>query len=123
MRERFQYLLVILLLAAHTVVAQAPVIQNIEPVFSFPKSKVVISGSGFSSTPSQLQVWFGNVKGTIIASSDFSIEVEVPAQARLSNITVVNLSTRLSGRSGKKYMPVFNGEGFDPAKLTAPLSF
>jgi len=122
MRERFYYLFIVLLIS-HRALAQAPVIQKVEPLASFPKFRVVISGSGFSSTPSQLQVWFDQVRGEIISSSEFSIEVEAPAQARLSNITVVNLSNRLSGQSRQKYMPVFSGEGFDPTKLTPPLSF
>jgi len=122
MRKRL-YHLIILLFIVQGALAQAPVIQKVEPVSSFPKSRIVISGSGFSSTSSQLQVWFDQVRGTILSSSDFSIEVEVPAEARLSNITVVNLSTRLSGHSKQKYMPVFSGEGFDPAKLAAPLTF
>lgn len=122
MRKRFYYLLIISLHTIGSLNAQAPVIQKIEPVASFPKSRIVISGSGFSSTPSQLQVWFGSVKGTILTSSDFSIEVEVPAQSQLDNVRVVNLSSRLSAESNNKFMPVYSGEGFDPSKLTAPLS-
>jgi FG-GAP-like repeat/IPT/TIG domain len=122
MRKRFRYLLIISLLSIGSLNAQAPVIQKFEPLASFPKSRIVISGSGFSSTPSQLQVWFGSVKGNILASSDFSIEVEVPAQSQLDNIRVVNLSSRLSAESNSKFMPVYSGEGFEPSKLAAPLS-
>jgi gliding motility-associated-like protein len=110
------------LLIINSAVAQ-PVIQKIEPVNSFPKSRIIISGSGFSATSSQLQVWFDQVKGNIIASTEFAIEVEVPAEARLTNITVVNLSSRLSAVSKLKFMPVFSGEGFVAAKLSSPLSF
>lgn len=122
MGERFHYLLIFSLLTFGGALAQVPVIQKIEPQFSFPKARIIITGSGFSSTPAQLQVWFDQVRGTIITSSEFSIEVEVPAQARLSNITVVNLVSRLSAQSKVKYMPVFSGEGFDPTKLNTPLS-
>lgn len=117
MKERFYYLLIMLLLAYGGTYAQIPVIQKIEPQLSFPKSRIVITGSGFSSTPAQLQVWFDQVRGTIIGSSEFSIEVEVPAQARLSNVTVINLVSRLSANSKLKFMPSFSGEGFDPTKL------
>ncbi len=122
MRKRFYYLLIMLLLALGGTYAQIPVIQKIEPQVSFPKSRIVITGSGFSSTPAQLQVWFDQVRGTIIASSEFSIEVEVPAEARLSNITVINLVSRLSANSKLKFMPAFSGEGFDPTKLANPFS-
>jgi len=121
MRVRCYYLLFILLLPAGSIYGQVPVIQKIEPEASFPKTRIVITGSGFSATPSQLQVWFDQVRGTIISSSEFSIEAEVPAQARLSNVTVINLTSKLSSESALKYMPVYSGEGFEPAKLTTPL--
>ena len=107
MKERFYYLLIMLLLAFGGTYAQIPVIQKIEPQVSFPKSRIVITGSGFSATPAQLQVWFDQVRGTIIASSEFSIEVEVPAEARLSNVTVVNLVSRLSANSKLKIKNCF----------------
>lgn len=122
MKERFYYLLIMLLPAFGGTYAQIPIIQKIEPQVSFPKSRIVITGSGFSSTPAQLQVWFDQVRGSIIASSEFSVEVEVPAEARLSNVTVVNLVSRLSANSKLKFMPAFSGEGFDPAKLNTPFS-
>jgi FG-GAP-like repeat/IPT/TIG domain len=122
MKERFYYLLIMLLLAFGGTFAQIPVIQKIEPQISFPKSRIVITGSGFSPTPAQLQVWFDQVRGTIIASTEFSIEVEVPPQARLTNVTVVNLVSRLSANSKLKFMPAFSGEGFDPTKLNTPVS-
>ncbi len=122
MREKLYCIAIILLFGLQAALAQGPVIQKIEPLTSFPKTKLLISGSGFSSNFSQLQVWFDQVQGKIISSTDFSIEVEVPAQARHSNVTVVNLSSHLSAQSKLKFMPVFSGEGFDPSKLAAPLS-
>lgn len=122
MRERLYCLLIIFFLPLGGIYAQVPVIQKIEPVSSFPNARILISGSGFSTTPSQLQVWFDQVRGNIMSPTNLSIEVEVPAQARLANVTVFNTVTRLSAMSRLKFMPVFSGEGFDPTKLTAPLS-
>ena len=122
MKDRVLYVLIVVLITFQGIQAQAPVIQKIEPISSFPKTRVLINGSGFSATSSQLQVWFGQVRGDIISSTEFSIEVEVPATARLSNVSVVNLSSRLSGGSKLKYMPVFSGEGFVAAKLAPPIS-
>ena len=102
--------------------AQQPIINSISPSVTYPNNSILINGSGFSTNPSQLQVWFDQVKGAIISSTNFSIEVSVPAQARLSNITVLNRASRLSTQSTIKFMSSFNGEGFDPAKLTTPLS-
>ncbi len=102
--------------------SQIPTITKIELANTFPKNKIIVTGSGFSTNPTQLQVWFDQVKGTILTSTDFSIEVEVPAQARLSNVTVTNLLTRLSAQSKVKFMPVFSGVGFDATNLAAPIS-
>jgi gliding motility-associated-like protein len=103
--------------------SQVPVIQNVAPLNTFNNDTIVVTGSGFSSTPANLDVWFGAVKGTIISSTDFAIEVKVPAQATLSNIRVVNKTSFTSATSDLKFMPSLKTEPFDPAKFAAPLSF
>ena len=103
--------------------AQIPKIQKVEPLATYPNNRILISGSGFSSTSSELQVWFDDVKGTIATCSASSIEVDVPAQARLNNIEVINLSSGMSAKSPLKFMPSFSGEPFAETKFTAPLSF
>jgi gliding motility-associated-like protein len=104
------FLSVVLLFIITEVMAQTPRVTAMEPLTSYPFSVLEIKGSGFSTTPSQLQVWFGHVKGTILSSTETSIRVEVPAQARLGNVEVINLSSRRSGRSAKKYMMNFSGK-------------
>lgn len=93
--------------------AQAPLIQKVEPMVTFPNDTIIISGNGFSETESDLQVWFGPVKGTIIESSNLAIEVIVPVGATVSNIEVRNLTTHLSARSREKFMPSFGGNAAD----------
>jgi len=114
---------IILLLFSANTFAQTPVISNISPINTYPKGKIVITGNGFSSVTTALQVWFGPVKGSIVSSSPYSIEVEVPAQARYSTIEVVNLTSGLAAKSSLKFLPSFYGEPFDVAKFNAPLSF
>ncbi|HCM76353.1 MAG TPA: hypothetical protein DIS90_08215 [Cytophagales bacterium] len=104
-------------------VAQAPVISAITPVETYPTNQVIITGSGFSATPAQLQVWFNQVKGSIVSSSEFSITVTVPPSARFGVLEVINLSTRLSARSSFKFSPYYSGTNFNPAELDAPLTF
>jgi gliding motility-associated-like protein len=89
--------------------AQTPKITKVEPSLTFPFANVEITGSGFSTTPSQLQVWFGHVRGTILSSSESNIRVRVPAQARLSSVEVINLQSRRSAKSAVRYMPNFSG--------------
>jgi hypothetical protein len=116
-------LLICLLAAAATAVAQAPVISDISSKNTYPLNTLVISGSGFSSTPANLQVWFDHIKGVVISSTDLSIEVRIPAQAKFSSIEVINLATGLSAKSAQKFLPSFYGEPFVNTKFTSALSF
>jgi hypothetical protein len=52
------------------------------------------------------------VKGAVTSSSDGLIEVSMPPQSRLHNLTVTNISSRLSAKSQLKVTPVFSGEGY-----------
>jgi hypothetical protein len=89
------------------VYGQGPVIENIEPSTTYPQDTILITGSGFDSNPALLQVWFGQVKGAIIQSSNYSIQVKVPASARFSNLEVINLNTRLSAKAPLKFTPSY----------------
>lgn len=102
------FLLVAISLASTLVFGQ-PRIDNVERITASPFSTVLITGVGFSATTSELQVWFGSVKGTIVTSSVTAISVKVPASARLSSVEVIHLPTRRSAKSIKKFMPNFNG--------------
>jgi gliding motility-associated-like protein len=87
-------------------------IDKVERITAYPFTTVQITGDGFSSTASDLAVLFGNVKGTITASSSTSITVTVPAQARLSSVEVINVITKRSAKSSKKFIPNFSGTTF-----------
>jgi gliding motility-associated-like protein len=116
------FILAIITALPYILFGQAPVIQNVEPLNANPNDTIVITGSGFNNTPSNLDVWFGPVKGTVIASSEFSIEVIVPAQSTFSAVEVVNRATRLSAKSLLKFMPSLPTETFSAAKFAAPVT-
>lgn len=109
MRIRF-YLIFVLTLVVSASFAQAPKIDNIQPVTGYPVTSVLITGTGFSNNQSDLQVWFGNSKGVIESATITSIKVKVPAQAKATNVEVVNLATKLSAKSAKKFFPNFSGK-------------
>jgi gliding motility-associated-like protein len=117
------FILAIIAAQAGSILAQAPVIENIEPLNAAPNDTIVITGSGFSSTTANLDVWFGAVKGTVISSSDFAVEVRVPAQARLSTVEIVNRDSRLSAKSKLKFMPSLQSETFSATKFAPPVTF
>ncbi|MEO5603240.1 MAG: FG-GAP-like repeat-containing protein [Cyclobacteriaceae bacterium] len=103
--------------------AQAPVIQKIEPVNAAPNDTIVITGSGFNNTPANLEVWFDQIIGEVIRASEFAIEVKIPPQARLHNIEVLNKVTRLRAKSNLKFMPSLKTETFNVTKFAAPVVF
>jgi gliding motility-associated-like protein len=116
-------LLKILLLIASLGYAQVPVIANISATNLYPLGRVVITGSGFSATSSNLQVWFGQTQGTIISSTEFSITVDVPAAASFSNVEVINKSSRRSATSTFKFLPSFYGEPFEATRFVEAGSY
>ena len=97
---------------------QAPIINNVQPSSTHPGNALLITGSGFNSS---VQVWFDQVKGTITAASEFSIEVTVPAQARMSNVEVINLTSGLSAKSLIKFVPFYSGTDFLTTELADPV--
>ena len=117
------YLLAIINALPMFLLAQAPVIQNVEPLSAAPNDTIVITGSGFNNTPANLDVWFGPVKGKVISSSEFSLEVRVPPQATHTLLEVVNRATRLSAKSPLKFMPSLATGSFDATKFAPPVTF
>jgi gliding motility-associated-like protein len=115
-------LLFSLLTMTACVYAQVPVIETIVPYNTFPNDTVVISGRGFDVSPANLEVWFESVKGTIIQSTDFSIVVAVPPQARFATVEVLNKTSMLSGKSRDKFMPSFPLGSFSAANFVSGYS-
>jgi gliding motility-associated-like protein len=111
-------LVIVFLLVAFASVAQVPVVQKVEPLTTFPGDTIVISGNGFNPTSSNNQVWFEGVMGTVISATEYSIVVVVPFEAKYGPVTVVNLGSKLAGRSGLKFTPSMPIEGFDIAKFS-----
>ena len=94
-------------------------IASVSSMSTFPGDTLVITGSGFSSIPDNNQVWFGQVQGSIISASGFSIEVAVPPQAKYAAIEVTNLTTQYSAKTTAKFRPFFSGNSFSPTAMVA----
>src|SRR5258708_12733897 len=103
------FLSFICLFATLSSFAQAPVINVISPLKTGPTQKIVITGSGFNATAANNIVWFDHVKGTVTAATIYSLEVQVPLQARFSNVEVINLGNNLSAKSKLKFFPSYTG--------------
>src|SRR5690349_9749630 len=115
---RLKFLLALVLaFASKTLVFAQIGVDNVAPISTFPNDTIVITGSGFSATAANLEVWFGPVKGAIMACSELAIEVKVPAEAKATNITVINKATGLSAMSEMKFIPRLKTEPFNVSKF------
>ena len=115
-------ILIIILFSLEVVHGQSPPYINGAINTTYPGDTIVITGSGFDANPTNLQVWFGHVTGSIVSSSNFSIKVAVPPHAKYNNIEVVNMVTKLSAKADKKFQPYFSGSTFTLAKMVSAAS-
>ncbi|PQJ13079.1 hypothetical protein CJD36_004870 [Flavipsychrobacter stenotrophus] len=109
--------------------AAAPTITSITPVSGLPVSgTVVITGTGFNDTAARNIVWFGNIQGTVNSATATTLNVTIPIGARYSEITVLNLTTRLCAKSQAMFAPdydnscfIANSQSFKP-RLDLPIA-
>lgn len=84
-----------------------PQINGFTPTTGSIGSSVIISGTGFSTTPSQNIVFFGSVMANVTAATSGSLTVTVPAG--LSNEAISVTVNRLTGYSAVPFIPTFSG--------------
>ncbi len=101
--------------------AQVPDVASVNKISGTFREPITISGSGFSDNPNDLSVFFGAAKGTIINSSEFTIEVLVPPGATYNNISVTNHISGLTGFSKNYFNFAFKGSGFEPTRIVESL--
>ncbi len=110
-----------LIIATGLAQAQTPDIQKVDKHSGTYGELVTITGSGFSANTNDLSVHFGAAKGTILTSSEFLIEVLAPAGTNYQNISVTNLTSRLTGYAPQFFNLAFNGNNFDPTRIIESL--
>jgi hypothetical protein len=86
-----------------------PVITNISPVSGDVGSKVSITGSNFSATPSNNVVYFGAVQAMVTMASTSNLTAVVPAGAIYGPISVT--VNDLTGSSSYPFLATFPGNG------------
>ncbi|MBL7871735.1 MAG: VCBS repeat-containing protein [Cyclobacteriaceae bacterium] len=80
---------------------------------------IMINGSGFGSSISQNEVYFGRMGATITAASTTQLTVTIPTGATHDKITVINKATGLLKQSEQLFTPTFKGGGrIIPATLS-----
>ncbi|GAA3919554.1 hypothetical protein GCM10022209_10500 [Chitinophaga oryziterrae] len=101
-------------------VSPPPVIQTVSPSAGVIGTTVTITGSGFSATPSQNNVFFGTVPAQLQSVSSVQIVCTVPVGASLGTIQVLNKDNGLSGESSSTFNVSFadSTENFTPNSFT-----
>lgn len=98
--------------------AQVPHIVNVDKISGSYAELVTISGSGFSDNKTNLSVYFGASKGQIVSSTEYLIEVLVPAGASYNNISVTNSVSKLTGYANDYFNLAFSGANtFDESRI------
>ena len=89
--------------------AQKPTITNFSPTSGVVGTTVTITGTNFNATAAQNVVYFGATKATVTAASTTSLTVTVPIGATFQPISVLNLSTVLTGFSSVPFRVTYLG--------------
>jgi large repetitive protein len=85
----------------------APVISSFSPISGSIGTIVTISGSNFSSIPSENIVYFGAVKANVLSSMNNSLTIQVPAGATYQPISVTRPTLGLTGHSSSPFNVTF----------------
>ena len=97
--------------------AQTPQVNSLDQHQAAAGTVISVKGTGFSQNINDMKITFGGVKGEIISSTEFLMEVRIPPGTALDYISVTNLISGLTGFTSGKFLLQFGGSGFDPARL------
>ncbi|WP_304502762.1 FG-GAP-like repeat-containing protein [Cesiribacter sp. SM1] len=111
-----------LLLPQLAVFAQRPTVTGISPVTATVNEAVIITGTNFPAA-TDLLVYFGAAKASVVEANSTMIKALVPAGATYEPITVTNLVSGLSAKSLSPFQLSFGGGTFDPALIAAETGF
>lgn len=102
----------------------SPVISlnTVSPLSGAVGSTVTITGSNFSSVPSENTVWFGSVKATVLTATANQLTVTVPAGATYAAVSVTK--NELTSKYHLPFQTSFSsGVTFDNTHFAAPVEF
>ncbi|PWV45805.1 IPT/TIG domain-containing protein [Chitinophaga sp. S165] len=105
--RKYLFIVNLLLLSAVSVFAQ-PAITQINPVIGPPGTSVTITGSNFSTVPTENKVYFGVTKATVTAATTNMLTVTAPLGANAEPVSVMVNGKSASSRQAFNltYSPV-----------------
>jgi hypothetical protein len=104
--QRIYFFLILFLMATVLCIAQIPTISSFSPNSGPVGTTVTITGTNFSSTPSNNIVYFGGAKATVNTASATSLTVTVPIGATFMPITVT--ANDLTAYSDRPFIVTFS---------------
>lgn len=115
----------LLLFSLNTLIllAQKPTITNFSPTSGVVGTIVTITGTNFNATAAQNVVFFGATKATVTAASATSLTVTVPVGATFQPISVLNLSSVLTGFSSVPFRVTYVGGSISEFSFEDGLDF
>ena len=98
-------------------------ITSFSPTSGVIGTTVTITGTNFNTTPAQNTVFFGATKAAVTAATATSLTVTVPSGATYQPVTVLNLSTVLTGSSSGPFRVTFPGGSIAANSLDPKVDF
>jgi gliding motility-associated-like protein len=92
-----------------TVFSQAPLIQDINKDHGAMGEIVTLRGNSFGSDKTQLDVFFGAAKGSVLTATDHIVEVTIPQGATHDYISLLRKDLKLTGYSSPQFFISFSG--------------
>ena len=106
-----------LLLCTVSLHAQTPNISSINRTSGPLGSAVTIQGSNFNPDKTKMLVTFGAMHGQVVSSSEYVMEVRVPAGATFDQVSVTNLVSGKTAFSQDYHLLSFSGQGFEASRF------
>jgi hypothetical protein len=101
---------------------RGPAISQVTPLFGPAGTTVTITGSNFSATADSNFVYFGGIKGQVIAATPTSLKVTVPQSAPYANISVCSRSL-IAGSAFAFSVTFPDGGSINPSSFSSPQGF
>jgi|LakMenEpi03Aug12_release.lakeMendotaPanAssembly.Ray.scaffolds.fasta_scaffold168671_2 hypothetical protein len=99
--------LVLLIKSLSQAAPEPPSIVSFSPTVGSIGTEVTLTGTNFSSIPTNNIVYFGATKATVTAATATQLTVTVPTGATYAPITVLNTLTGLLAYSNSNFTPTF----------------
>jgi hypothetical protein len=94
-----------------------PTITAISPAIANTGTSVTVTGTNFSTTPSNNIVFFGATQGAVTSASTTSLTATVPIGATYKEVSVNNIALATTAYSQYPFLPTYDNSPYIPATV------